>query len=156
MSRSISIKWIPPPEGTLKLNTDGSHSHGLSACGGLLCNSLGQFVRGFHCNLGTATSVAAELWGLVMGLRMARMVEAPSVLVELDSRVVVNMVQAWRAHCSHLQPLLDEALELMSSASWSCSISHVLREANSCADVLAGMGHSGSFQWTLLDLGCGC
>lgn len=27
---------------------------------------------------------------------------------------------------------------------------HIFREANQCADILAGMGHFGGFQWTIL------
>lgn len=150
-SRVVHVNWVAPPDGSFKLNTDGSHSQGLSACGGLVRDSMGQFVRGFHCNLGATTSVSAELWGLVLGLRMARSLGILSLLVELDSKGVVNMVQLRRTHCVHLQPLLEEACDLMYAADRSCSITHVFREANFCADILAGMGHGGSFPWTLLE-----
>lgn len=32
-----------------------------------------------------------------------------------------------------------------------CSIAHVFREANACADILASLGHSDGFHWTLLE-----
>lgn len=51
-----------------------------------------------------------------------------------------------------LRLLLDEALALLSSSDWDCSFRHVYREVNFCADTLARMGHSGGFQWTLLDV----
>lgn len=38
-SRPVVVRWIPPLDGTFKLNTDGSHLQGLSAFGGLLRNS---------------------------------------------------------------------------------------------------------------------
>lgn len=47
--------------------------------------------------------------------------------------------------------LLEEAISLCSSSEWSSSISHVFREANSYADILASMGHHGGFQWMLLE-----
>lgn len=28
-------------------------------------------MRGFHCNLGSATAILVELWGLTLGLRLA-------------------------------------------------------------------------------------
>lgn len=108
-----------PPSGVIALNVDGSHNSGGSACGRLLRNSLGQFLRGFHCNLGLATSVLAELWGLVLGLRLARCMGIASLRVELDSMVVVNMVVLWRSNCLLLRPLLDKALSLISSPDWA-------------------------------------
>lgn len=103
----------------IALNVDGSHNSGGSACGGLLRNSLGQFLRGFHCNLGLATSVLAELWGLVLGLRLACSMGITSLRVELDSMVVVNMVELRRSNCLLLCPLLDKALALISSLDWA-------------------------------------
>lgn len=150
-SHPIHVRWVPPPDGTFKLNTDGSHVNGVSTCGGLVRNSLGRFIRGFHCNLGVATSVAAELWGLVLGLCLARSMGINSLVVEMDSMVVVNMVKAHGTHCMHLQPLLDEAVSLLFSLAWGCSITHVFREANSWADILVGLGHGGGFQWLLLE-----
>lgn len=62
-------------------------------CGGLLRDSLGHFLRGFHCHLGVATSVLVELWGLVLGLRLARCVGISLLRVEMDSKTVVNMLE---------------------------------------------------------------
>lgn len=137
--------------GSFKLNTNGSFQQGLAACGGLIRNACRQFIAGFHCNLG-ATSVLAELWGLTLGLRLARILGLKSLLVELDSKVVVTMMKMRRTHCARMQPFLDEALELLYAPDWFCTINHIYREANSCADILAGvLGHTGSFQWTMLD-----
>lgn len=71
---------------------------------------MGQFVLGYHCNLGSATSVHAELWGLTLGLQLARQLGIQRLLVELDSKVVFTMVAVRRTHCAHLQPISDEAL----------------------------------------------
>lgn len=88
------MSWQPPPANSFKLNVDGSHLHGsgMSACGGLIQDASGHFVKGFYCNLGAATSVAGELWGLVLGLRLAHSLAIPVLQVEMDSRVVCNMI----------------------------------------------------------------
>lgn len=108
-------------------------------------------MRGFHCNLGSASVVLAELRGLTLGFHLARSMTIASILVELDSQVIVHMIRTWRTHCAHLQPLLAEALGLMEAQDWHCSISHIFREANFCADKLAELGHHGRFQWTVLE-----
>lgn len=134
------------PAGFLKLNTDGSRQHRLAACGGLIRDEMGHFISGFHCNLGSATLVHAELWGLTLGLRLARHLVVQRLLVELDSKVVLSMLLSRKTHQVHLQPLLDEAVTLLHSTDWLCTASHVYREANQCADILADLGHGGNLQ----------
>lgn len=58
----------------MKINVDGSRkaSTGLSACGGVVKDHMGQFVRAFPCRLGTCSATHAELWGLFYGLSLAR------------------------------------------------------------------------------------
>lgn len=90
----------------------------------------GHFVSGFHCNLGVATSVMAELWGLVYGLKLARSLNLTVVLAELDSEVVVNMIRTKNSNCFLLKPLLEEAIQFIDSPDWNCSVQHVFREAN--------------------------
>lgn len=62
------------------------------------------------------------------------------------------MIALCRSNCQFLQPLIHKAVSLVNSQSWSCTIRHVFREANSCADVLAGLGHSSGFQCTRVEL----
>lgn len=42
-------------------------------------------------------------------------------------------------------------MDLLQASDWSCSVQHVFREANACADMLADLGHHGGFHWTVLD-----
>lgn len=64
--RLVHIAWTPPPPGCFKFNIDGSHlrSAGSSACGGLVRDSDGRFVKGFYCRVGSGNAIWAELWGL--------------------------------------------------------------------------------------------
>lgn len=67
----MHIRWILPQHNAYKLNINDSHKQGshFSACGGLIRNHLGNFIAGFHCNLGVSMSIFAKLWGLVHELR---------------------------------------------------------------------------------------
>ena len=51
------ICWEKPPEGWLKLNTDGSveGGSGLACCGGVIRDANGQWVRGFSRRIGITT-----------------------------------------------------------------------------------------------------
>lgn len=40
----IGVAWSPPPSGCYKVNIDGSHSGGVSACGRLIRQGDGSFV----------------------------------------------------------------------------------------------------------------
>lgn len=82
------VRWLPPPPGFFKLDTDGSHRKGLVACGSLLRDELGRFVKGFYANLGASSSVHAELWGVTLGLRLAKDLKLSFLIVELDSKVM--------------------------------------------------------------------
>ncbi|KAL4305093.1 hypothetical protein AHAS_Ahas16G0044000 [Arachis hypogaea] len=64
------INWSSPMEGRIKMNVDSSFlSQANSAvCGGIFRNHLGQFVKGFTCNLGSCSSTHAELWRIICGL----------------------------------------------------------------------------------------
>lgn len=105
----------------------------------------------FFCNLGVSTSVAAELWGLVLGLRLAKALEVQSVLAKMDSSVVCNMVLLRQTHCLWLCPLLHEVIRLVTATDWSCRLRHVYRESNPVADALASMGHGSSFRMIVLE-----
>lgn len=102
-SYEVDVQWSSLPYGVLKLNTNGSRQNGLAACGGLIRNAVAQFVAGIYCNLGSTSSLHAELWGLTFGLHLARRRGVQRLLVELDSKVVVSMLSSRMTHCAHLQ-----------------------------------------------------
>lgn len=115
----VQVSWSPPPDGTLKVNVDGSfrRSVGTGACGGLIRNSCGTLLKGFFCNLGACNSTWAELWGLYLGIKLVRCIMGPSqnltVVFELDSEVVVNMVRMGTSQNLYYHPLLLEIRSLL-------------------------------------------
>jgi hypothetical protein len=73
---------------------------------------------------------------------MANQLNIRNVIFEMDSLVVVNMVNSGSTPNAFLQPLLQEVISLLHRPGWRTSVSHVYREANRCADLLANLGHS--------------
>jgi ribonuclease HI len=92
--------------------------------------------------------VWAELWALRIGIEMANQLNIKNVIFEMDSLVVVNMVNLGSSPNAFLQPLLQEVITLLHHPGWSTSVCHVYREANRYADLLANLGH------TSLDFNC--
>lgn len=59
----VSLAWESPENGGFKLNVDGSrrNSFGAISAGGVIRNSLGDWVGGFYVNLGIGQVLEAEL-----------------------------------------------------------------------------------------------
>ncbi|MCI51897.1 putative non-LTR retroelement reverse transcriptase, partial [Trifolium medium] len=70
----IFIGWKRPPEGWVKLNCDGSRNNrvGIAGCGGLLRVSDGRWIKGYSQKLGAGDALHAEMWGMYLGLDLAR------------------------------------------------------------------------------------
>ncbi|GKU87915.1 hypothetical protein SLEP1_g2242 [Rubroshorea leprosula] len=70
---TILVNWSPPPEGYIKLNSDGSAltNPGQTGAGGVFRDHLGNWLLGFMRNVGYSTALAAELWAIRDGLKLA-------------------------------------------------------------------------------------
>lgn len=86
---------IQTPQCWFKVNVDDSFraSFGRSTCGGLVCDTNGKFVKGFYGRIGSCYSVWAEQWTLRLEIKFAQQLNVTSIIFELDSTVVVNMIQ---------------------------------------------------------------
>lgn len=92
------------------------------------------------------------MWGLLLGVRLARQLGLSWIVFELDSQVVVDTVRSGTTRLSYLNPLLQEILLLLQEPGWRVSVTHVFCEANRCADVLARRGLSASsFDFSVVD-----
>ncbi|KAL6286459.1 hypothetical protein ACE6H2_010849 [Prunus campanulata] len=136
------LAWKPPPVSTMKLNIDGSRigSSGAIAAGGLIRNSVGEWVAGFFANLGLGEILVAELWALYHGLKLAQSLQVTKLIVETDSTLVLHLLNAKLEPYHPLLTLLNMSRVCWKS-SWDCNIFHVFREVNFAADSLAKMGH---------------
>lgn len=91
------------------------------------------------------------MWGLLLGVRLARSLALRRVVFEMDSLAIVQMVKNGFSTIPFLQPLLAEVLHLLRLSDWETSVTHVYREANRCADRFANLGHDIAFSCTVLD-----
>lgn len=85
------VLWHPLPMGWVKLNSNGAScgNPGKAGCGDVLISRT-QDGEGFSKRLGKCDAYEAELWGIIIGLEIARKDGFRQVLVESDS---LNAVQ---------------------------------------------------------------
>jgi ribonuclease HI len=86
--------------------------------------------------IGEATNNVAEYRALLLGIALARELEAAELELVGDSELVVRQVQgSYKVKQEHLRPLHAQVLrELMDFEKWS--IRHVRRDDNAAADAL--------------------
>ncbi|WCJ36333.1 Polynucleotidyl transferase ribonuclease H-like superfamily protein [Euphorbia peplus] len=137
------VKWIPPDDGWIKINTDGASkgNPGLASAGGVLRGASGAWFGGFAVNLGICTAFLAELWGLFFGLKLAWSKGYVKVIVEMDSKAVISLVQG---HVNVHHPygwIVRECQEFL-KRSWDIRFLHVYREGNRAADWMANFAGS--------------
>ena len=94
--RTHLIGWDPPMIGWVKVNIDRASKGNSSmvGSGGGVRNHLGSWVGGFVLNVDFGTSVLAEVWATFHGLSLAWKLGYPNVVLEVDSKLVVQMIQA--------------------------------------------------------------
>lgn len=88
------IGWHPPIMEWVKLNCDGSSKldTGQAGCGGLLRNSERKWMKGYASSIETCTVFHAERLAMWLGLKMAREMGVPKLIIESNSKTLVDMV----------------------------------------------------------------
>ncbi|XP_077215805.1 uncharacterized protein LOC143850438 [Tasmannia lanceolata] len=136
----ISQRWLPPPDGMIKLNFDGSSigNPGDAGIGGLCRNSKGDVLWAFSGPIGVADSSEAEVRAAHCGLKLLDPSVFDKVIVEGDSSNVILWLRGEASPPWRFLSLFDELndLALLSAISFR----HVRRAANSEADSLARSG----------------
>ena len=95
--------------GWAKLNTDGSAlgSSGKAGGGGLIKDHNVDWVVGFSRSLGCTNSFMVELWALRDGLILAKDLNLNSLIVELDAKSVVQLMNSDSTNMP-MKPLLTD------------------------------------------------
>ncbi|GAU48979.1 hypothetical protein TSUD_245700 [Trifolium subterraneum] len=135
------VCWQPPGADWLKCNIDGASNGnpGLSSCGGIFRNSSSDFVYGFAEPLGVATSFYAELCGAMRAIDLAFQFHWHNVWLETDSVLVVSAFNKPTALVPwQLRNRWKNAIH--KAKSMNVIISHIFRESNQVADLLANHG----------------
>ncbi|KAD6119673.1 hypothetical protein E3N88_10944 [Mikania micrantha] len=149
---SPNVHWAPPNSGWLKLNTDGSSlgNPGPSSYGGLIRNDHGDWVCGYMGYIGFDSSLASEIWGIMMGLRLIMVMGWDNVIIETDSQAALLLITVNGVDESHpLSLMINECR--MNMAELKCYMVHVKRDKNRCADALARLGGRQDEEFVVVD-----
>nr|XP_027088746.1 uncharacterized protein LOC113710101 [Coffea arabica] len=92
--RPIVVVWTKPPAHQSKLNTDASVVNGRAAGGGVLRDSDGRLIFAFYKEFGETGVLEAEAMALQEGLRECVARGVQGVLGEVDSVVLVSLVNS--------------------------------------------------------------
>lgn len=149
---TIPIRWLKPPMNWLKLNTDGVSlgNPGKAGGGGVIRDSASRWVKGFSRSIGLATSVMTECWTLRDGLHLASQLGIQNIVVELDAKTNVDILQSNQKTNNSFSPILIDCRLLLINFPQS-RVRHVFREANFCADALARGGVSQAEDFDVFD-----
>jgi len=135
---TIYVGWDKPPEGWIKLNSDGA-CKGCgenSGCGDLFRSSDGRWLKGYIRKVGVCDALHAELWGMYLGLDMVWRDHIPQLIVESDSKTLIDMVTG-NCKFSGGIPTLVRRIRNLLALDWHVQFRHTWREGNRCADWLA-------------------
>ncbi|KAL2492118.1 Uncharacterized protein Adt_27746 [Abeliophyllum distichum] len=140
--------WRTPPVGSYKINTDGCVKDGVASGGGIIRDSSGQCIRAFFSFYGECTILEAELRaildGIILAQRLGLSVLYPVLWVESDSTLAIHCItkgggpwhiQATLRHIRHLLALDRD------------TITHIFREGNQVADLIASEGWDRSYYY---------
>lgn len=91
----------------LKLNTNGASlgNPGKAGRGGVIRDSAGKWVKGFSRSIRLATSVMAECWALKDGLSLATQLGIQNIIVELNAKTIVDLLQSNQETNNSFSPL---------------------------------------------------
>ena len=144
------VRWEKPQVGWVKLNTDGASGPGTdrTGCGGIIRDEQGRWITGFSRRIGVANSFIAELWGLRDGLHLCCCRNFDSLEVEIDAKAVLDALLNPEYVNMIVSPLLDDCRTLAARFRRIC-FKHCYREANWCADKLAGIGANQSVDFII-------
>ncbi|KAK9990873.1 hypothetical protein SO802_025858 [Lithocarpus litseifolius] len=148
----IPVCWYKPQEGWFKLNSDGASlgNPGKAGRGGIIRDSCGRWIKGFMRYIDISTSIIAEFWALRDGLTLASQLGITHLAVELDAKVVVDLILPRKTPKCLYTSILNDCMYLLEKFQQTV-IRHVFREANRGADSLAKGACSLSSDFVVLD-----
>ncbi|GAA0186748.1 hypothetical protein LIER_34036 [Lithospermum erythrorhizon] len=143
----IVLKWLKPPSGKLKVNTDGAFKDGFAGLGGVIRNEDGHCIAAIGMSTEEVSPLHAELLAAVHTLEWCRSNGYYNLIVETDSAIMLKMVVNRQGHWT-LFPLMMQVSFLLHSTMSSFFL--VKREQNRGADWIAkeALSKSSSFIWS--------
>lgn len=142
--KCLLVKWSKPPSGWIKLNSDGSsrNNAGSLGGGGILRDMDGNFKAAFSAHFGVGTNNGAELRAMLEGIRLCKRLSFFNVIIESDSKLVVDWVRSGNCTLWYLWDYWNEFISEMQGM--DIRVLHQFSEGNQVADFLAKQGELGS------------
>jgi ribonuclease HI len=137
------VFWHPPLVDWIKCNIDGASSGnpGKAACGGIFRNHESEFVYGFAEPLGNTTAYIAEMSGAIRAIEIAFHNQWTNLWIESDSSsVVAAFHNQTKSVAWSLRNRWQNALYMTTQMNFM--VSHIYREGNQVADLMANHGLS--------------
>jgi ribonuclease HI len=128
-------------EGTVCLNVDGSLLGSANTAGYscLLRNNNGEFIWGFFGVADVQGILLAGIMAILLGLQLCWDSSYHKVISFSDSLQSVNFIRDGASNHHRFANEIHSIRSLLANE-WDVVISHMLREGNACADVMAKMG----------------
>ena len=112
---------------------------GKAGGGGVIRDHRGCWVQGFARKIGNTSNVIAEFWALRDGLTTAAQLGLTNLEVEMDAKIVIDLVLSnANSNCAY-SSLLNDCRSLLRKFQ-QVKMQHVYREVNKVAYGLARMG----------------
>ncbi|CAN0911618.1 Putative ribonuclease H protein At1g65750, partial [Linum grandiflorum] len=145
------IGWQAPPEDWVTINTDGSviQPGNQAAGGGVIRDAQGRVLSAFAANFRSCSITRAELRGAIHGLSLAWDKGYWKVQLQMDSSCALTFLLGDPPDDARHSSCIREARQLL-TRQWEVSTSHIYRESNTVADLLAHHGHSFGFGFHVL------
>ncbi|XP_042035113.1 uncharacterized protein LOC121781441 [Salvia splendens] len=139
MRLTMMIKWEPPDQPWLKLNTYGSffEETGKAGGGGLIRDYTGRVLKAFALPLDAHSPLEAELLAMHHGLVMAAELARP-IWLETEAEKAVALVRGNHWGPAHIRQAM--AFLALDKRRLTLRISFIHREGNKAADLLAKTG----------------
>lgn len=136
--QNCDLRWKPPETSWVSLCVDGAFSmtQQTRGCGGLLRNSAGQFITGFSLHLDEGDHLSAELWAILIGLKIAWDAGVRKIVVESDSAEAISLTEVTN-YSIHPDCHIIMEIQSMIHRAWEIRICQISRDANVAADHLA-------------------
>lgn len=143
--KHIQSEYRDRKDEIIKVNVDGSSlsNPGRSDFGGLIRNNNGDWLLGFSEFCGITSCLAAELYVIFHGLRVAYDAGHGNIILESDSRMALDLIMSDVQSHHPYAPMINQIVQLQ-HRDWIVHFQHTLRQGNECADWLAKHGASSS------------
>nr|XP_027083596.1 uncharacterized protein LOC113705890 [Coffea arabica] len=103
---ATAVRWIFPPAGYFKLNTDGcATDRGSGGCG-VIRDSCGRLIVAFADSFGCVDSLQAEARALLLGLQLGRQVGVSRLIVESNCLVLINCLRREWGVSAGIRPIV--------------------------------------------------